>query len=173
MADTDTPKALTLTAEEEAIWRRDTTRLALQHRDHRYITTLDAARADLAALRQALIACINNGTDGRVSPDVSLAFLLHAPEECAAIKSQRDSARAEAERLRKERDAQDTAFDSLRQRHVAARARIKALEEALERIAHSKGDSISGHLPAAECRRIAASLLTPVEAPSDVHPQGE
>lgn len=50
------------------------------------------------------------------------------------------------------------------------RAKVKALREALERIAYGKGDSITGHLPAAECRRVAASALAatsdPIEAPS-------
>lgn len=41
----------------------------------------------------------------------------------------------------------------------AAQERIKVLEEGLSRIARGKGDSISGHLPAAECRRIAEALL--------------
>lgn len=85
-----------------------------------------------------------------------------------------DFSRAEAERLRQERDAQDTAFDSLRQRHVAARARIEALEEGLRRIANEADlDGLSGK-PGWDCWVAnARALLTPVEAPSDVHPQGE
>jgi hypothetical protein len=54
------------------------------------------------------------------------------------------------------------------------RERVRALREALERIASDAGDSITGHLPAAVCRRVATAALAatsdPIEAPSDVHP---
>lgn len=38
-------------------------------------------------------------------------------------------------------------------------ALITKLRAALERIATGKGDSMTGHLPAAECRRVAAAAL--------------
>lgn len=42
-------------------------------------------------------------------------------------------------------------------------AQAPAMAEALEQIAHGKGDSISGHLTASECRRIASALLTAIK----------
>jgi hypothetical protein len=79
-------------------------------------------------LRNALIRCCNDGTDGRVSDSVSNEFLLKVPEECTAVRKQRDTAIKRAEAAEAMREVYCNDRDDLR-------ARLDKLLAELERVA--------------------------------------
>jgi hypothetical protein len=79
-------------------------------------------------LRNALIRCCNDGTDGRVSDSVSNEFLLKVPEECTAVRKQRDTAIKRAEAAEEMREVYCNDRDDLR-------ARLDKLLAELERVA--------------------------------------
>ena len=54
------------------------------------LKTNEAQEKRIAKLRGYLVDCINLGTDGTASVDVSDEFLSHAPKECEAIKKKLD-----------------------------------------------------------------------------------
>lgn len=64
------------------------------------------AFAESYKLKALLVRCVNEGTDGGADDDVSLEFLGNVPAECAAVKKQRDEARAKLAELRAEQDGE-------------------------------------------------------------------
>ncbi len=77
-------------------------------------------------------------------------------ERIAEAQAERDAARADLAALQQVIDQQAGLID-------AEREKVRVLREAADRIANGKGDSITGHLPAAECRRVAAAALATTE----------
>lgn len=61
----------------------------------RSIDELDRLRVENETLRKIVSDCIEQGTDGHAHPACSLEFLSYAPREVAAVKRQRDEARAD------------------------------------------------------------------------------
>jgi hypothetical protein len=71
-----------------------------QSEEGRKMHCIEAVLVENETLRKIVSDCIEQGTDGHSHPACSLEFLSYAPREVAAVRRQRDDARAEVDRLR-------------------------------------------------------------------------
>lgn len=140
----ETTKGLLATARQQALDLDAQRAEAVREMDEAE-DLMHEAFAESCKIKELLVRCVNEGTDGGADDDVSLEFLSHVPAECAAIKKQRDEARAKLAELREAAlalgEIRGMVYEGPRGQLVRADVPLQAAEAWIAQLAKLRADA--------------------------------